>query len=560
MTEQTMNRTRTLMTAGLLTGALTLAAAPALADPTRLSGATRYETSAELAVNPYHTYTPGGAVFVASGVDYPDALSAVPAAVRKGSPVLLVNGSAVNASVDRAIRRLAPREIFIVGGLVPPTVRAELSRYGASVTHLYGQDRYATAVEVSRTLWPDTTSTVYLTDGRGYADALAGGPLAASTDSPILLTGPTLRRDVLDEVRRLRPRTVTILGGLVSREVEDELRRSGFTVERIQGRDRYATSAAIETHLSPSTPPILVSGEDFPDALAAGALAGATGTAVRLSRETGWDAVRPSDSVVSPNPGLIAGGQVASGLENGRDVFLIPHQDDEVLSLGVGITQAVSQGRDVWVVLLTDGSQSGAYRHLNAQYGLSRADFVAARDREFLAALTALGVDPRKVVMSGFGHGRIVNNQSTYASVDSLIEASFEQLGDPAGGVTFHSMSWLDAHVDHAMSGTVLRDKCAASSASDAGGCVFFQSDLYRVDVPELSLPDTPKMPVPADLNPQKITPAPGPETARLRAALDEYRYSNPQAGRYGLGWNYSVKRYFEYASSDAGMSDYVHN
>ena len=78
--------------------------------------------------------------------------------------------------------------------------------------------------------------------------------------------------------------------------------------------------------------------------------------------------------------------------------------------------------------------------------------------------------------------------------------------------------------------------------------------------MPELSLPDTPKMPVPADLNPRKITPAPGPETARLRAALDEYRYSNPQAGRYGIGWNYSVKRYFDYAYSDTGMSDYVHD
>ena len=78
-----------------------------------------------------------------------------------------------------------------------------------------------------------------------YADALAGGPLAAALDAPILLARDTddLDDGVLDEIQGLGADTVIILGGeaAVLPEVEDAL-EEGRSVTRIGGggsvRDR----------------------------------------------------------------------------------------------------------------------------------------------------------------------------------------------------------------------------------------------------------------------------------------------------------------------------------
>ena len=58
---------------------------------------------------------------------------------------------------------------------------------GDPIPRIYGGDRYETAVKVSRVGW-DQGSTVILTRGDDFADALAGTPLAYAKDAPILLT------------------------------------------------------------------------------------------------------------------------------------------------------------------------------------------------------------------------------------------------------------------------------------------------------------------------------------------------------------------------------------
>jgi LmbE family N-acetylglucosaminyl deacetylase len=71
-------------------------------------------------------------------------------------------------------------------------------------------------------------------------------------------------------------------------------------------------------------------------------------------------------------------------------IFLTPHQDDETLFMGAAIREHVAAGRPVLVVLLTDGGASGVCQQM---FG-SREDCVAERDREFIAAVTALGATP----------------------------------------------------------------------------------------------------------------------------------------------------------------------
>jgi hypothetical protein len=88
----------------------------------------------------------------------------------------------------------------------PPTTTAR------PTSRIAGADRYATAVQISRTAFPNGAPTVYLANGTRSADALAGKSL---TDGPILLVPGCgdVPGTVLAEIRRLDPTRVVALGG-----------------------------------------------------------------------------------------------------------------------------------------------------------------------------------------------------------------------------------------------------------------------------------------------------------------------------------------------------------
>jgi putative cell wall-binding protein len=121
-----------------------------------------------------------------------------------------------------------------------------------------------------------------------FADALAGGPLAASLDAPILLNPPSgLDARVLAEIRRVLPAggEVHLLGGTASLSpaVASALTAAGYDVHRHAGADRYATAVAIARSIGSPARLLLVSGRDFPDGLSAGAAAARLGAAVLLT-------------------------------------------------------------------------------------------------------------------------------------------------------------------------------------------------------------------------------------------------------------------------------------
>jgi LmbE family N-acetylglucosaminyl deacetylase len=78
----------------------------------------------------------------------------------------------------------------------------------------------------------------------------------------------------------------------------------------------------------------------------------------------------------------------------GPAIFLTPHQDDESLTMGAAIKQHVLAGREVIVILLTDGGASGVCKTMFGTTEQDRADCVAERDREFTDAVTAQGATP----------------------------------------------------------------------------------------------------------------------------------------------------------------------
>jgi hypothetical protein len=159
----------------------------------------------------------------------------------------------------------------------------------AGATRLAGPDRIATAVAISRDRWADGAArVVVLARADTFADALAGTPLAIDRGGPLLLTDASrLAAATEDEIARVLPDggDVLVLGGAaaVGEPVLERLRERGHRVDRIAGRDRYATAAAIALRIPEPTAALLASGTDFPDALAAGAAAGAVGGVVLLT-------------------------------------------------------------------------------------------------------------------------------------------------------------------------------------------------------------------------------------------------------------------------------------
>lgn len=95
----------------------------------RIGGADRYETAAALST--FHH--PGGATFayVATGLNFPDALAAGPAAAIRGAPTVLVRASAIPAAAAAELERLNPARIYIVGGpsVIGMGVQAGLAAY-----------------------------------------------------------------------------------------------------------------------------------------------------------------------------------------------------------------------------------------------------------------------------------------------------------------------------------------------------------------------------------------------------------------------------------------------
>lgn len=280
---------------------------------TRLSGMSRYDT-AVAAASRYRAPVP--AVFVATGMNFPDALAAASAAAHLGGPLLLTPAATLPAAVEAQIRDLRPAAIYVVGsaGAVSDAVAARLAQY-APVTRLGGGDRYATGLAIAAT-FPSST-TAFIATGRAFPDALAASAAAGAKDAPVILvdgTAASLRADILAELVRLGVTDVTIAGsaGAVSAGIESQLRTLGYTVARQGGSDRYATAVAInQANFSGGSArtAFLSTGADFPDALSGAALAGALGAPLYLTAPTCVpQSVRTAIATLSPASTVVMGG------------------------------------------------------------------------------------------------------------------------------------------------------------------------------------------------------------------------------------------------------------
>jgi putative cell wall-binding protein len=93
----------------------------------RLAGADRYATAAAVSASRWPADAPS-MVFVATGLNFADALSAVPMAGAWDIPLLLTNPGSLSTATAAELRRLNPTQVIILGagGAVSDAVRSQI--------------------------------------------------------------------------------------------------------------------------------------------------------------------------------------------------------------------------------------------------------------------------------------------------------------------------------------------------------------------------------------------------------------------------------------------------
>ncbi|HEX9889067.1 MAG TPA: S8 family serine peptidase, partial [Nitriliruptorales bacterium] len=164
-----------------------------------------------------------------------------------------------------------------------------------------------------------------------FADALAGAPLAGA-DGPILLT-PTQELDerTAGELVRVLPKgaTVTLLGGpdALSARVLTDVEALGYRTQRLWGPTRIETAVEIADRVVRATgrQVLVASAANWPDAIAGGAYAAATGVPLLLTWPDGADAARSPRfldtlAAYAPSDVVLLGGTAAVSVDTQRQI------------------------------------------------------------------------------------------------------------------------------------------------------------------------------------------------------------------------------------------------
>lgn len=178
----------------------------------RISGTDRYETSEKVARKVMTIAKNSGKAVVASGEDFPDALTAGAFASREGYPILLVRKNDIPNQIKRALTDLGIKETYIAGGykMVSKSVESNIPK---AIERLAGKNRYETSIEIAKSKFKNSTET-FVASGEGFADALVISPIAGKYNASVLLVNKTDNNDkVKDYISNFGIDRITGVGG-----------------------------------------------------------------------------------------------------------------------------------------------------------------------------------------------------------------------------------------------------------------------------------------------------------------------------------------------------------
>lgn len=248
---------------------------------TRLAGSDRYSTALQISKTGWST---ADTVVLASGANFPDALSAVPLAKKYNAPILLTDGKSITSEIAAELNRLKTKNVFIIGGAssISSDIDHALDMMNISYTRLGGSNRYETSLDIANYLGSSTKA--FIVSGENFPDALSIASYAAAKGSPILLTPrDELPTGILNYINNNGVVNTYVIGGpgVISNSILSELPNA----QRIYGNNRYETNFQVLSTFKNDfdlTTLYFASGRNFPDALSGSALAATTNSPILL--------------------------------------------------------------------------------------------------------------------------------------------------------------------------------------------------------------------------------------------------------------------------------------
>ena len=146
----------------------------------RIGGTDRYDTAALIAAK-LSTSEVISKVYLATGINFPDALAAASAAGSTNGVILLTADGVMPSATSGWLAGHSALPLLAVGG--------QAAKAAPGAVAMAGADRYATATAVATATYPAPTGLLLAT-GVNFPDALAGAAYAAQQGWGLLLVDP----------------------------------------------------------------------------------------------------------------------------------------------------------------------------------------------------------------------------------------------------------------------------------------------------------------------------------------------------------------------------------
>ncbi|MBU3191368.1 cell wall-binding repeat-containing protein [Clostridium bowmanii] len=215
---------------------------------TRIYGANRYETSIKVA----QQLDKSTEVAVATGENFPDAISISSIAAQKGMPILLTGKNNLPSGVALYLKNNDIETTYVIGG--NDVVSDGVASNFPNVERLQGHDRYATNVAVLNKFSQELDfNSIYATTGNNYPDALAASALACQSKSPVCLVSngsiDKLKGSIASKLQDTTEVKAIGQTDVVSEDIVEELlQKYGNTNGNLKGGDyRYRGCGLVAT-------------------------------------------------------------------------------------------------------------------------------------------------------------------------------------------------------------------------------------------------------------------------------------------------------------------------
>ncbi len=176
---------------------------------TRIGGKNRYETS----LNIVEQNGIKDGLIIASGENFPDAMSSTSLANKYNIPIVLTPKDTLSEDLEALISEITGN-IYIIGGkgVITEEVMNQIKTIHPDTYRISGKNRYKTNAAILDEF--GVSQKTYVVTGENFPDSLTASVLAAKNNAPLVLSP---KYDITESysayIEANRPHTATIVGG-----------------------------------------------------------------------------------------------------------------------------------------------------------------------------------------------------------------------------------------------------------------------------------------------------------------------------------------------------------